>query len=99
MNNPNGPYPGRQLFLGVTAKGSPAFAYLVTGRSPASRERKGTLTENGVIMGPIANEPYDWLRHYTAIKHDNSIGLMAISNGIQTEAIFETYRLIYHTGS
>ena len=99
MNNPNGPYPGRQLFLGVTAKGSPAFAYLVTGRSPASRERKGTLAENGVIMGPIVDEPYDWLRHYTAIKYDNSIGLMAISNGIQTEAIFETYKLIYHTGS
>ena len=99
MNNPNGPYPGRQLFLGMTAKGSPAFAYLVTGRSPASRERKGTLTENSVIMGPIVNEAYDWLRHYTAIKYDNSIGLMAISNGIQTEAIFETYRLIYHTGS
>ena len=99
MNNPNGPYPGRQLFLGLTGKGRPAFAYLVTGRSPASRERKGTEVENGVIMGPIGNEPYDWLRHYTAIKYDNSIGLMAVSNGIQTEAIFEAYRLIYHTGS
>lgn len=99
MNKPNGPYPGRQLFLGLTAKGRPAFAYLVTGRSPASRERKGTLVENGVIMGPIGNESYDWLRHYTAIKYDNSIGLMAVSNGIQTEAIFESYRLLYHTGS
>ncbi|MFC2070905.1 IMP cyclohydrolase [Chloroflexota bacterium] len=99
MNNPNGPYPGRQLFLGLTVNGRPTFAYLVTGRSPASRERKGTLVENGVIMGPIGNEPYDWLRHYTAIKYDNSIGLAVVSNGIQTEAIFETYRLIYHTGS
>ena len=99
MKNPNGPYPGRQLFLGLTAKGRPAFAYLVTGRSPASRERKGTVVENGVIMGPIGKEPYDWLRHYTAIKYDNSIGLMAVSNGIQTEAIFETYRLMYHSGS
>ena len=99
MNNPNGPYPGRQLFLGLTAKGRPAFAYLVTGRSPASRERKGTMIENGVIMGPIGNDPYDWLRHYTAIKYDNGIGLMAVSNGIQTEAIFEAYRLMYHTGS
>jgi IMP cyclohydrolase len=99
MNNPNGPYPGRQLFLGLTAKGKPAFAYLVTGRSPASRERKGTTVENGVIMGPIGNQPYDPLRHYTAIKYDNSIGLMAVSNGIQTEAVFETYKLMYHTGS
>lgn len=99
MKNPNGPYPGRQIFIGATKEERPAFAYLVTGRSPASRERKGTLVENGVIMGPIGNDPYDWLRHYTAIRYDNSIGLMAVSNGIQTEAIFETYRLMYHTNS
>jgi len=99
MNNPNGPYPGRQLFLGLTASGKPAFAYLVTGRSPASRERKGTPVENGVIMGPIGNQPYDPLRHYTGVKYDNDIGLLVVSNGIQTEAIFETYKLLYHTDS
>ena len=99
MNNPNGPYPGRQLFLGLTASGKPALAYLVTGRSPQSRERKGIPVENGVIMGPIGNQPYDWLRHYTAVKCDNDIGLAVISNGIQTEAIFETYKLLFHTGS
>ena len=98
MNNPNGPYPGRQLFLGLTAQGRPCLAYLVTGRSPQSRERKATFAENGLIMGPIGNESYDWLRHYTAIKTDNSIGLAVVTNGIQTEAIFETYRLLYHTG-
>ena len=38
--NPNGPYPGRQLFIGMTMSGNPAVVYLVTGRSPASRERK-----------------------------------------------------------
>ena len=48
MNNPNGPYPGRQLFLGITEKGSPAFTYLVTGRSPASRERKATQMKHGI---------------------------------------------------
>ncbi|MFC2038717.1 IMP cyclohydrolase [Chloroflexota bacterium] len=99
MKNPNGPYPGRQLFLGLTAGGNPAFAYLVTGRSPASRERKGTTFENGVIMGPIGNEAYDWLRHYTGIKYDNSIGMLVVTNGIQTESIYETYKLLYHTGS
>ena len=99
MNNPNGSYPGRQLFLGLTANGKPALAYLVTGRSPQSRERRGTSTENGIIMGPIGDEPYDWLRHYTAVKTDNEIGLAVVSNGIQTEAIFETYRLLFHTGS
>ncbi len=99
MKNPNGPYPGRQLFLGLTASGSPAFAYLVTGRSPQSRERKATPVANSIIMGPIGNQPYDPLRHYTAIKYDNDIGLSAVSNGIQTEAIFETYKLLFHVGS
>ncbi len=99
MKNPNGPYPGRQVFVGVTVKGKPAFAYLVTGRSPQSRERKATPRENSVIMGPLGNTPYDWLRHYIAVKYDNAIGLAAVSNGIQTEAIFETYKLLYHTGS
>ena len=99
MNNPNGPYPGRQLFLGLTVNRKPASAYLVTGRSPKSRERKATPMGNGIIMGPIGDEPYDWLRHYTAIKYDNDTGLAVVSNGIQTEAIYETYKLIFHTDS
>jgi IMP cyclohydrolase len=99
MKNPNGPYPGRQLFLGLTASRKPAFAYLVTGRSPQSRERKARPVENSIIMGPRGDQPYDWLRHYTAVKYDNSIGLAVISNGIQTEAIFETYRLLFHAGT
>lgn len=99
MKNPNGPYPGRQLFLGMTADKNPAFTYLVTGRSPASRERKATPKENSIIMGPIGNAPYDPLRHYTAVKYDNGIGLLAVSNGIQTEAIFEMYKLLFHVSS
>ena len=97
MKNPNGPYPGRQLFLGMTADGQPAFAYLVTGRSPASRERFAKPMGESIIMGPIGNVPYDWLRHYMATRVDNTIGLMTVSNGIQTEAIFEMYKLLYHT--
>ena len=99
MKNPNGPYPGRQLFLGMTPDKKPAFAYLVTGRSPQSRERKATPLENSIIMGPIGKQPYDPLRHYTAVKYDNSIGLAAVSNGIQTEAIYETYKLLFHAKS
>jgi IMP cyclohydrolase len=99
MKNPNGPYPGRQLFLGQTVKGQPAFAYLVTGRSPQSRERKATYKDNSIIMGPIGNAAYDPLRHYTAVKYDNSSGIIAVSNGIQTEAIYETYRLLYNVKS
>jgi IMP cyclohydrolase len=97
MSNPNGPYPGRQIFLGKTKQGNPCFAYLVTGRSPQSRERRATITDHGIIMGPVGNEPYDWLRHYTAVMTDENIGLAAVTNGIQTEALFETYRLLFHT--
>jgi IMP cyclohydrolase len=99
MQNPNGPYPGRQIFIGRTPSGLPAFAYLVTGRSPASRERRAVPRDNTVVMGPIDDTPYDWLRHYTAVKYDNAIGLLAVSNGIQTEAVYETYRLLYHCGT
>jgi len=99
MTNPNGPYPGRQLFLGVTIDGKPAFAYLVTGRSPASRERKATNRENSVIMGPLGDAPYDALRHYTAVKWDDATGVLAVTNGIQTEAVYETYRLLFNIGT
>jgi IMP cyclohydrolase len=99
MKNPNGPYPGRQLFLGVSKKNRPAFAYLVTGRSPQSRERRATSRENSIIMGPIGNQPYDPLRHYTSVKYDNDTGLLVVSNGIQTEAVYETYKLLFHTRS
>jgi IMP cyclohydrolase len=95
--NPNGPYPGRQLFIGLTMNGNPAVVYLVTGRSPASRERKAVPLDNGVIIGPLGNQPYDPLRHYTGVKYDNSSGIITVSNGIQTEAIFETYKLLYNT--
>ena len=97
--NPNGPYPGRQLFLGMTMSGSPAVAYLVNGRSPASRERKASTLDNGIIIGPVGNQAYDPLRHYTCIKYDNVSGTIAVSNGIQTEAIFETYKLLFNTNS
>jgi IMP cyclohydrolase len=99
MNNPSGPYPGRQLFIGLTETSDPLFAYLVTGRSPESRERKAVLIDNMIRMGPLGNLPYDPLRHYTAVKYDNRIGVAVVSNGIQTEAIFETYKLLFHTAS
>jgi len=97
MNNPNGPYPGRQLFLGVTVKGHPFFSYLVTGRSPESRERKAVQIGDIIRMGPLGNQPYDPLRHYAAVKFENTSGLVVVSNGIQTEAIFETYKLLLNT--
>jgi len=77
--------------------GSPAVAYLVTGRSPASRERKASTFDNGIIIGHLGNQPYDPLRNYTGVKYDNVSGIITISNGIQTEAIFETYKLLFNT--
>ncbi len=99
MNNPNAPYPGRQLFLGLTVENQPCFMYLITGRSPESRERKGVMAGDVIRIGPLGNQAYDPLRHYSAVKYDNSTGIAAISNGIQTEAIFETYRLLHNTAS
>jgi len=57
MNNPSGPYPGRQLFLGLTPAEEPCFAYLVTGRSPESRQRKAIAIENTVRIGPLGEYP------------------------------------------
>lgn len=99
MNNPSGPYPGRQLFLGLTAAKQPCLAYLVTGRSPASRQRKAVAIENTIRIGPLGDTAYDPLRHYTALKYDDASGIAAVSNGIQTEAIYETYRLLFNVGT
>jgi IMP cyclohydrolase len=99
MSNPSGPYPGRQLFLGLTAAKQPCLAYLVTGRSPASRQRKAVPVENTIRIGPLGDTPYDPLRHYTAVKYDNDSGVVAVSNGIQSEAIYETYKLLFNVGT
>lgn len=94
MSNPNGPYPGRQIFVGTTVIGDPCFAYLVTGRSPGSRKRKAKRLGDIIRIMPSENDaPFDPLRHYIAVKHDARIKFAAITNGIQTEAIFEAYKL------
>ncbi len=99
MANPNGPYPGRQLFAGLTKAEHPCFAYLVTGRSPESRQRVAVQVDNTVRMGPIGDAPYDPLRHYSAVKFDDATGTLAVSNGIQTEAVYEMYKLLVNVGS
>jgi len=93
--NPYSPYPGREIFVGTTPSGKPCFVYLVTGRSPASRERRAVMQDNGIIriMPSDKNAPFDPLRHYIAVKLDEVTGLAVVTNGIQTEAIYEGYRL------
>ncbi|HEX7474615.1 MAG TPA: IMP cyclohydrolase, partial [Dehalococcoidales bacterium] len=99
MKNPDGPYPGRQLFLGLTAMSQPCFAYVVTGRSAPTRERKAVQSGNIISMGPIGNVPYDPLRHYSAVKYDSASGILAVTNGIQTEAVYEVYKLLFNVDS
>lgn len=100
MNNPSGPYPGRQLFLGLTASQKPCLAYLVTGRSPESRQRKAIAIENGVRIVPLGDTALIPLRfHYPILKYDNSSGLGIVTNGLQTEAIYETYKLLFDVGT
>ena len=98
MNNPNGPYPGRQLFIGNNGNGNPSFVYLVTGRSMGSRERIATRMENKIIMGPIGNQAYDPLRHYSAVAYDSNSGIIVISNGIHefiiTQFLLCVYRIV-----
>ena len=99
MSNPKGPYPGRQLFVGLTADRKPCLAYLVTGRSPESRQRKAVQVDNTVRIGPVESIACDPLRHYNGIKFENVTGIAAVSNGIQTEAIYEAYRLLFNVGA
>jgi len=99
VNNPVGPYPGRQLFLGKTVKDEPCFAYLITGRSPESRQRKAMSFKDAIRIGPLAAQEYDALRHYNAVKFDRAAGVLSVSNGIQTDAIYEIYKLLFNVHS
>jgi IMP cyclohydrolase len=100
MSNPNGPYPGRQLFIGLTADARPALIYLVTGRSPQSRERLAVAAGDSIRIDPLGQQEHVPLRfHYPSVKFDNETGMAVVSNGIQTEAIFETYRLLLIAGT
>jgi IMP cyclohydrolase len=47
----------------------------------------------------LGDTPYDPLRHYTAVKYDNTSGIAAVSNGIQSEAVYETYKLLFNVGA
>jgi IMP cyclohydrolase len=100
MSNPNGPYPGRQLFVGLTVEARPALVYLVTGRSPQSRERVAVAAGDSIRIDPLGQQEHVPLRfHYPSVKFDNETGMAVVSNGIQTEAIFETYRLLLIAGT
>ncbi len=99
MRNPIGPYPGRQIFLGKTAHGNPCFAYLITGRSPESRQRKAVRVDDVIRIGPLGDQAYDPLRHYNGVRFDRTSGVLSVSNGIQTDASYEIYKLLFNVNS
>jgi IMP cyclohydrolase len=99
VKNPVGPYPGRQLYLGNTVIDDPCFAYLITGRSPESRQRKAVRVEDTIRIGPVGDQIFDALRHYNAVKSDRASGILSVSNGIQTDAIYEIYKLLFNVHS
>jgi hypothetical protein len=55
--------------------------------------------DNTIRIGPLEDTPYDPLRHYPGVKYDNASGVVAVSNGIQTEAVYEAYRLLFNVGT
>jgi len=61
------PYPGRLLLLGRTLDGSLNAAYVLTGRSAASKDRHFELiSDQELAVSPIGRQGHDSLRHYTA---------------------------------
>ncbi len=95
MANPGGNYPGRQIWLG-SLDGKPAFAYLVTGRSDASKSRYATPyleDQNTIRMERVdSKEPFDIFRHYQAVRIDPKTGLLLVSNNQAcVDPVFESY--------
>jgi IMP cyclohydrolase len=59
-------YPGRGMVVARTLAGV-AVCYFVTGRSPASRDRRLRLTDEGdLVVEPVDTSDDDPLRHYIA---------------------------------
>jgi IMP cyclohydrolase len=52
-----------------------------------------------IRIGPLGDQAYDALRHYNAVKFDRASGVLSVSNGIQTDAIFEIYKLLFNVTS
>jgi hypothetical protein len=59
-------YPGRGLVLGRDVDGVAFGLYWLTGRSPASQQRRIQLRESEIVVQDLSDGPRDELRHYTA---------------------------------
>jgi IMP cyclohydrolase len=102
VKNPCLPYPGRQIFVGTTFEGLPAFGYLVTGRSPESQQRKAVYKpeENSVRIVPLdPSIPFDELRHYQAVRIDPETKTVVVSNSQAPVAdLLESYKAVAREG-
>ncbi|MET7279517.1 IMP cyclohydrolase [Kribbella sp. NPDC005582] len=74
-------YPGRGLAIGRDVDGAGFAAYWLTGRSPASKQRKLVVSEHEIVVEDLSGGATDDLRHYTAaVRADDWI---VVGNGTQ----------------
>jgi IMP cyclohydrolase len=83
------PYPGRGCVAARTGTGELVFAYFLTGRSEASRNREMVALETGdVVVRDAGGESGDPLRHYVAAARRGP--WTVVGNGHQVVALAET---------
>jgi IMP cyclohydrolase len=83
-------YPGRGLALGRDRNGVGFAAYWLTGRSPASKQRKLVVSDDEIVVQDVSGGSTDDLRHYTAaVRADDWI---VVGNGTQVSELAEARR-------
>ncbi|MBN1544707.1 hypothetical protein JW898_04550 [Candidatus Woesearchaeota archaeon] len=85
-------YPGRGIVIGRTAEEELFVAYFVTGRSPSSQARRFGRKDRMIFTEPtdpkaLATGNPDLLV-YNAILWNEKPGVIAVSNGKQTDTLF-----------
>jgi IMP cyclohydrolase len=80
-------YPGRALALGRDPDGVGYAAYWLTGRSPASKQRKLVVSDDEIVVQDVSGGSTDDLRHYTAAVRAD--GWIVVGNGTQVSELAE----------
>ncbi|MFI1360270.1 IMP cyclohydrolase [Streptomyces sp. NPDC020898] len=84
-------YPGRGLALGRDSGGQPFALYWLTGRSPASQERRLSRPSDGqVLVHDTTGSADDPLRHYAA--YEVGPGIVTVGNGTHVSDIAAAVR-------
>jgi IMP cyclohydrolase len=83
-------YPGRGLALGKDRDGVAYAAYWLTGRSPASKQRKLVVSDDEIVVQDISGGTTDDLRHYTAAVRGD--GWIVVGNGTQVSDLADARR-------